>query len=113
MSLYTDGTQAEHRIMKATVVPGVVDPTLTKLEDVQVPHGRPINMQDYAANPTEPMLVQKQVGIQLQNKPKLSLGDELHFDMDGGKPPVQPKTKSEFQSIPSTTLTTDDRFIRR
>ena len=70
-------------------------------------------MSDYAANPAEPMLVQKQVGVQLQNKPKLSLGDEVHFDMEGVGKPIQPKTKSEFQSIPSTTLTTDDRFIRR
>ena len=111
MSLYTDGTQAEHRLLKATVVPGVVDPTLTKLEDIEVPYGRPINLSDYSANPVEPMLVQQQVGVQLQNKPKLSLGDEMHFDMSAGKP-IQPKTKSEFQSIPSTTLTTDDRFIR-
>ena len=111
MSLYTDGTQAANRLPKATVVPGVVDPTLTKLEDVQVPYGKPINMQDYAANPAEPMLVQKQVGVQLQQKPQLSLGDNIHFDMSAGKP-IQPKTKSEFQTIPSTTLTTDDRFIR-
>ena len=112
MSLYTDGTQAEHRLPKATVVPGVVDPRIYKLEDVDEPGGRRIDMSDYAANPTEPVLTQKQVGVQLQH-PALQLGDEVHLgDMFKGKKTEQPPTKTEIQTIPSTTLTTDDRFVR-
>ena len=114
MSLYHDGTQIT--IPFATVVPGLIDPTLRKLEDVAVPGGRPINMSDYAANPSEPVLTQQQVGIQLQQKPLLQLGDSLHYDDD--KDPakralIQPKLKSEFASIPTKTMTSAiDRYRR-
>ena len=112
MSLYTTGL--EITIPYGTVVPGVVDPTIRKSEDVAIPGGEPINMQDYAANPTEPVLTQQQIGVQLHHKPLLKLGDSVHFDNDdpANKALIQPKSKSELKTIPSTTLVTEQRFDR-
>ena len=108
MSLYTDGTQIN--LPSATVVPGEIDPSLFKSEDVAVPGGRRINMADYADNPTQAVITAPQPQ-NLATKP-MKLGDALHFDMNvdpNRKSLIQPK-KHELTSIPSTTLTTDDRF---
>ena len=107
MSLYTDGTQIN--LPSATVVPGVIDPTLYKKEDVAVPGGRPINMSDYAADPTEAVIPPPQ---NLMKKKPMKLGDALHFDSEfdpHAKKLIQ-ATTHEPTSIPATTLTTDDRF---
>ena len=111
MSLYSNGIRDD--IISATVVPGVIDPSLHKLEDVAIPGGPRINMQDYAANPSEPVLTQQQVGVQLQHKPLLKLGDSLHFDNDKsvGKPQFL-KNKAELTTIPQTTFSTQERFKR-
>lgn len=109
MSLYQDGTQIT--IPFATVVPGVIDPTLTKLKDVAIPGGRRINMQDYAAISTEPVLERQQVGTQIQEKPLMKLGDGLHFDLDKDQAkhaPIKPKIQ-DIDTIPQTKTIRDWR----
>lgn len=108
MSLYSNGIRDD--IISGSVVPGVINPSLHKLEDISVPGGPRINMSDYAANPSEPVLTQQQIGVQLQHKPLLKLGDELHMDNDKsvGKPQFL-KNQAELKTIPQSTFTSQSR----
>ena len=78
MSLYSSGIITD--LPTATVVPGLLDPRIFKLEDVAVPGGRKINMADYAADPAQPVLEQRQVGVKTEEHPLKQLGDSIHFD---------------------------------
>ena len=68
MSLYTDGTHVT--LPTAWPIPGKIDPTLTKLYDVAIPGGPPINLDDY----TSPEEVEQPQAQQVQRQP-IELGD--------------------------------------
>ena len=74
-------------------VPGVIDHTLSKLEDIEIPGGEPIDLQKYGG--VDEYEVQQPQ--QLNQKPLMQLGDSIHRKLPGDK-------KVEA-FIPSTTLT--------
>lgn len=98
MSLYQDGTQIT--IPSAWPVPGRVDPTLVKLNDVAVPGGPSIDLADYADASTEPQL---EIPTRKLGKfpTGMKLGDAVHFDENNT---LKHLIKPGIQNIPTSTL---------
>ena len=90
MALYATGFVD---LPSAWPVPGVIDHTLSKLNDIEIPGGPPVNLQKFGSDEvpvTQPEVAQP-------GKPLKMLGDSVHVKLPGGK-------KVEA-FIPSTTLT--------
>ena len=115
MSFLTDGLYhptAMYSLPGARVVPGVIDPRLYKFRDVAIPGGPAINLRYHDEDPSDMVQDTEPQPIAKPNKKLLTLGDEIHTQMPQQPDIIRPKIKTEFATIPATTLTTQDRYRR-